>query len=150
MGSYDEEMRLIAEGKAQRGYTALRYFEELDANFTDEMSGLSHRPNYTKTLFAPENDDLYREFCAFVDQPEPRRFDAIENPILVEGYTADDVCKAMLSNNGRLVFLDAAAVYGMLVRLRREPELAKKVLRFKPTCYQCGTGAGSGHPEEYL
>lgn len=142
MGSYEEEMRLVSAGQAERGYTALKYFEELDRSFSDEMSSLAHRPDYTKTLFAPENDDIYREFCAFVDQPEPRRYDAIENPIAVEGYTADDVCKAMLLGNNRLVFLDAGAVYGMLVRLRTSPDIAKKVLGFKPTCYRCGTGGG--------
>ncbi len=142
MGSYENEMRLISEGKAQRGYTALKYFEELDNSFDDEMSHLSHIPDYSKTLFAPENDDIYREFCAFVDLPEPRRYDAIEDPISVEGYTADDVCKTMLLGNKRLLFVDAGAVYGMLVRLRTAPEIAKKVLDFTPTCYQCGTGGG--------
>ncbi|MGI6033445.1 MAG: hypothetical protein ACOX69_08520 [Coriobacteriales bacterium] len=106
------------------------------------VSRLKHRPDYTKTLFAPENDDIYREFCEFVDLPEPRRFDAIKDSISIEGYTADDVCKAMLLGNKRLVFVDAGAVYGMLARLRTSPEIAKKVLDFKPTCYQCGTGGG--------
>lgn len=138
MGSYEEEMRLVAAGEAERGLTARRYFAELDAGFDEEMSHRTHRPNYENTLFAPENDDIYREFCEFVDQPEPRRYDAITDPITVEGYTADDVCKAMLLGNKRLVFLDAGAVYGMLIRLRTAPELAKKVLAFESTCYHCG------------
>lgn len=30
----------------------------------------------------------------------------------------------------------------MLVKLRTQPEIAKKVLDFKPTCYQGGCGKG--------
>lgn len=67
MGSYEREQAEIAAGTATRGETARRYFAELDAELSEEESFLSHRPNYDKTLFAPENDDIYREFCAYVD-----------------------------------------------------------------------------------
>ena len=62
MGSYEREMALAEAGKAQRGKTALDYFAELDAKLDEEASHLSHRPDYGKTLFAPEHDDIYREF----------------------------------------------------------------------------------------
>lgn len=142
MGSYEREQQLIAAGTAERGYTAKKYFEELDAKLTDETSSLSHRPDYSKTLFAPENDDIYREFCAYVDLPEPRFFDAIEDPIRVEGFSAADVYFAMKSKNPRIVEIDGAAVYNMLVKLRTQPEIAKRVLDFIPTCYQGGCGKG--------
>lgn len=141
MGSYEREQQLIAAGTAQRGQTALDYFAELDAQLDDETSHLSHRPDYSKTLFAPENDDIYREFCAYVDLPEPRYFDAIENPLSVEGYTAAQVYFAMKAGNDRIVAIDGAAVYNMLVKLRTQPDIAKRVLEFRPTCYQNGCGS---------
>lgn len=142
MGSYEREQQMIAAGTAERGYTAKKYFEELDAELTEETSSLSHRPDYSKTLFAPENDDIYREFCAYVDLPKPRFFDAIADPIRVEGFTAADVYFAMKSKNPRIVEIDGAAVYNMLVKLRTQPEISKKVLDFIPTCYQGGCGKG--------
>ena len=142
MGSYEREQQMIAAGTAERGYTAKKYFEELDAELTEETSSLSHRPDYSKTLFAPENDDIYREFCAYVDLPKPRFFDAITNPIRVEGFSAADVYFAMKSKNPRIVEIDGAAVYNMLVKLRTQPEISKKVLDFIPTCYQGGCGKG--------
>lgn len=142
MGSYEREQQMIAAGTAERGQTARDYFAELDAELNDETSSLSHRPDYTKTLFAPENDDIYREFCAYVDLPKPRFFDAIEDPISIEGYTAADVYFAMKSKNPRIVEIDGAAVYNMLVKLRDQPEIAKRVLDFIPTCYQGGCGKG--------
>lgn len=140
MGSYEREQQMIAAGTATRGETARRYFAELDAQLTEETSSLSHRPDYSKTLFAPENDDIYREFCAYVDLPQPRFFDAIEDPIRVEGYSAADVYYAMKSKNDRIVAIDGAAVYNMLVKLRTQPEISKRVLDFIPTCYQAGCG----------
>lgn len=140
MGSYEVEQELIAAGRAERGHTARRYFEELDAGLTDETSSLSHRPDYSKTLFAPEHDDIYREFCAYVDQEPPRYFDAIEDPISVGGHTAADVYFAMKAHNDRIVAIDGAAVYNTMVKLRTQPELTEKVLAFRPTCYQCGCG----------
>lgn len=140
MGSYEREQQLIERGEAERGYTAQMYFAELDAGLTEETSSLSHRPDYTKTLFAPEHDDIYREFCAFVDLPEPRHFDAIDDPVSVEGHTAADVYFAMKSKNDRIVAIDGAAVYNMLVKLRTQPEISKRVLDFRPTCYQGGCG----------
>ncbi|NHM14787.1 hypothetical protein [Xiamenia xianingshaonis] len=134
--SYQREREMIERGEAERGETAMRYFAELDAETPEEASALTHRPDYTKTLFAPEHDDIYQEFCAFVDLPKPRHFDAIENPVSIEGYTAADVYFAMLNGNSRLISVDAAAVYNMLVRLRTQPEVAKRVLAFRPTCYQ--------------
>ncbi|HIR43222.1 MAG TPA: UPF0236 family protein [Candidatus Aphodovivens avicola] len=142
MGSYEREQQMIAAGTADRGYTAKKYFEELDAELTEETSSLSHRPDYSKTLFAPENDDIYREFCAYVDLPKPRFFDAIPDPIRVEGFSAADVYFAMKSKNPRIVEIDGAAVYNMLVKLRTQPEISKKVLDFIPTCYQGGCGKG--------
>ena len=142
MGSYEREQQMITAGTAERGYTARKYFEELDAELTEETSSLSHRPDYTKTLFAPEHDDIYREFCAYVDLPKPRFFDAIDNPIRVEGFSAADVYFAMKSKNPRIVEIDGAAVYNMLVKLRTQPEISKKVLDFIPTCYQGGCGKG--------
>lgn len=139
MGSYEREQTAIAAGTGQRGLAARAYFQELDAGLTDETSSLSHRPDYTKTLFAPEHDDIYREFCAYIDQPHPRYFDTIENPLEVEGYTAADVYFAMKAHNDRIVAIDGAAVYNMLVKLRTQPGIAKKVLAFRPTCYHCGT-----------
>ena len=140
MGSYEEEMKLVASGEAERGKTALDYFAEIDAELSEEESLLKHRPNYSKTLFAPENDDVYREFCRYVDQPKPRFFDTLENPMRVEGLTAADVYFAMKAHNDRIVMIDAAAVYTMLINLRNQPELYKKVLDFRPTCYQGGCG----------
>lgn len=142
MGSYEREQQMIAAGTAERGYTAKKYFEELDAELTEETSSLSHRPDYSKTLFAPENDDIYREFCAYVDLPKPRFFDAVADPIRVEGFSAADVYFAMKSKNPRIVEIDGAAVYNMLVKLRTQPEISKKVLDFIPTCYQGGCGKG--------
>lgn len=138
MGIYEQEQRLLAKGATQRGWAARAYFSELDAQLTEETSCLAHRPDYSKTLFAPENDDIYREFCAYLDLEEPRFFDALENPLTVEGYTAADVYFAMKTGNGRIVSLDGAAVYNMLVRLRTQPELAKRILNFRPTCYKSG------------
>ena len=140
MGSYEEEMKLVATGQAERGKTALDYFAEIDAELSEEESLLKHRPDYSKTLFAPENDDVYREFCRYIDQPKPRFFDAVENPMRVEGLTAADVYFAMKAHNDRIVMIDAAAVYTMLINLRNQPELYKKVLDFRPTCYQGGCG----------
>lgn len=140
MGSYEEEMELVAQGKAQRGKTARDYFAQLDAGYSEEESLLKHRPDYSKTLFAPENDDIYREFCRYVDQSEPRFFDTVEDPIQVAGYTAADVYFAMKAHNDRIVSIDGAAVYNMLVNLRNQPELYQKVLDFRPTCYQGGCG----------
>jgi len=140
MGSYEEEMKLVAAGQADRGKTALDYFAEIDAELSEEESLLKHSPDYSKTLFAPENDDVYREFCRYIDQPKPRFFDTVENPMRVEGLTAADVYFAMKAHNDRIVMIDAAAVYTMLINLRNQPELYKKVLDFRPTCYQGGCG----------
>lgn len=144
MGVYEEEQRKIAEGTGKRGDAVLAYFEELDANLVDEngfmaeTSRQTHRPNYTRTLFSEEHDDIYRELCAYIDQPAPRYFDTIEDPISVDGYTAADVYRIMKGSNSRIVDLDGAAVYNMLIRLRTQPEIARKVLDFRPTCYQGG------------
>ena len=143
MGSYEREQAEIAAGTATRGETARRYFAELDAELSEEESFLSHRPNYDKSLFAPENDDIYREFCAYVDLPRPRFFDAVENPLRIGGHTAAEVYFAMKAHNPRIVSIDGAAVYNMLVKLRTQPEIAQKVLDFRPTCYQGGCGAGA-------
>lgn len=140
MGSYEEEMKLVEAGLAERGKTALDYFAEIDAELDEETAFLKHRPNYAKTLFAPENDDVYREFCRYVDLPKPRFFDAVEDPMRVEGLTAADVYFAMKAHNDRIVSIDGAAVYTMLINLRDQPELYKKVLDFRPTCYQGGCG----------
>ena len=140
MGSYEEEMKLVEAGLAERGKTALDYFAELDAGFSEEEAFLKHRPNYEKTLFATENDDVYREFCRYVDQPEPRFFDKVENPMSVEGFTTADVYYAMRAHNDRIVSIDGAAVYNMLINLRDNPALYMKVLDFRPTCYQGGCG----------
>lgn len=140
MGTYEREQQMIASGTAERGEAAREYSAELDAQLTEETSSLAHRPDYTHTLFAPEHDDIYREFCAYLDLPEPRHFDAIENPLSVEGFTAADVYFAMKSKNDRIVAIDGAAVYNMLVKLRTQPEIAKRVLDFRPTCYQGGCG----------
>lgn len=140
MGSYEREQQLIAEGVAERGQAAREYFAELDSRLSEEASRLTHRPDYSKTLFAPENDDIYREFCAYVDLPEPRFFDAIDNPITVDGHTAADVYYAMKSKNDRIVQIDGAAVYNTMVNLRDKPEIYRKVLAFRPTCYQAGCG----------
>lgn len=140
MGSYEREMQLVAAGQAKRGKTAFDYFEELDATIDDEASMLRHRPDYSKTLFSPEQDDIYREFCEYVDLPSPRFFDAVKDPICVEGYTAADVYRIMKGGNDRIVDIDGAAVYNMLVKLRKDPEISKRVLAFRPTCYQNGCG----------
>lgn len=140
MGAYQREQDMIAAGTAERGQAAREYFAELDAALTDETSSLAHRPDYRKTLFAPEHDDIYQEFCAYLDLPEPRFFDAIENPLVVEGHTAAEVYFAMKSHNDRIVAIDGAAVYNMLVKLRTQPEITKRVLDFRPTCYQSGCG----------
>ena len=140
MGSYDEEMKLVEAGRAERGKTAFDYFAEIDAELSEEESFLKHRPDYRTTLFAPENDDLYREFCRYYDQPKPRFFDTLDNPIRIEGYTAADVYFAMKAHNDRIVAIDAAAVYSTMANLRANPALYLKVLDFRPTCYQSGCG----------
>ena len=140
MGCYEREQAAIEAGTGKRGDAARAYFAELDAKTSEEASCLTHRPNYEKTLFAPEHDDIYREFCRFVDQPEPRYFDTVEDPMCVEGYTAADIYRTMIASSARIVALDAGAVYGTMVKLRTQPELAKKVLAFKATCYQNGCG----------
>ena len=140
MGSYEEEMKLIAAGLAERGKTARDYFAELDAGYSEEEAFLKHRPDYSKTLFAPENDDIYQEFCRYYDQEPPRFFDKVEGPMTVEGHTAADVYFAMKAHNDRIVSIDGAAVYAMLVNLRNNPALYQKVLDFRPTCYQGGIG----------
>lgn len=140
MGIYEKEQELISAGKAERGWAAQQYFNELDAQISEEASALTHRPNYARTLFAPEHDDIYQEFCRYVDMDEPRYFDAIENPIAVDGHTAADVYFEMKAHNDRIVAIDGAAVYNMLVKLRTQPEITQRVLNFRPTCYQCGCG----------
>lgn len=140
MGSYADEMKLVEAGLAERGKTARDYFAEIDAELPEEASLLKHRPDYRKTLFAPENDDIYQEFCRFYDQPKPRFFDTVENPMSIEGFTAADVYFAMKAHNDRIVAIDGAAVYATLANLRKQPELYKKVLAFRPTCYQGGCG----------
>ena len=140
MGCYEREQSAIAAGTGSRGDAAREYFAELDAKISQEASCLTHRPDYSKTLFASENDDIYREFCRYVDQPEPRYFDTVENPMCIEGYTAADIYRTMIGSNARIVSLDAGAVYGTMVTLRANPELGKKILDFKPTCYQNGCG----------
>ena len=134
MGCYEREQAAIAAGTGQRGDAARAYFAELDKTISDEASCLTHRPDYTKTLFAPENDDIYQEFCRYVDQPEPRYFDTIENPMCIEGWTAAEIYRTMIASNPRIVALDAGAIYGTMVTLRTNPALGKKVLEFKPTC----------------
>ncbi len=138
MGTYEREQQHIKQGIAQRGQAALDYFAELDAELSEEASCLTHRPDYSKTLFAPEHDDIYREFCSYLDLPKPRFFDKVENPLVIEGHTAADVYFAMKSKNPRIVSIDGAAVYNMLVKLRTQPEITKRVLDFTPTCYKCG------------
>ena len=140
MGCYEREQEAIANGTGQRGDAARAYFAEVDANTSEEASCLTHRPDYTKTLFAPEHDDIYQEFCRFIDQSEPRYFDTVENPMTIEGWTAPKIYHKMIESNARIVSLDGGAIYSMLVRLRTQPELAKKVLDFHPTCYQNGCG----------
>ena len=136
MGSYEREMELVAAGEAERGYAAMRFFEEIDAE-ANELT-LSRRPDYTDTLFAPRNDDIYRELCAFIDQEKPRHYDEVENPICINGYTAADVYLTMKKSNWRLVDVDAGAVYDMLCTLRDEPEIAERILAFRPTCAKSG------------
>ena len=140
MGCYEREQAAIQAGTGERGDAARAYFAEVDAQTSEEASCLTHRPDYTDTLFAPEHDDIYRECCRFVDQPEPRFFDTVEDPMEVEGWTAPEIYRTMIASNPRIVALDAGAIYSMLVRLRTQPEIAKKVLDFKPTCYQNGCG----------
>ena len=140
MGCYEREQAAIAAGTGQRGDAARAYFAELDKTISDEASCLTHRPDYTKTLFAPENDDIYQEFCRYVDQTEPRYFDTVEDPMTIEGYTAADVYFAMKAHNDRIVSIDGAAVYAMMANLRANPTLYQKVLDFRPTCYQGGCG----------
>ncbi len=140
MGCYEREQAAIAAGTGQRGDAARAYFAELDKTISEEASCLTHRPDYTKTLFAPENDDIYQEFCRYVDQPEPRYFDTIENPMCIEGWTAAEIYRTMIASNPRIVALDAGAIYGTMVTLRTNPALGKKVLECKPTCYQNGCG----------
>ncbi len=140
MGCYEREQAAIAAGTGQRGDAARAYFAELDKTISEEASCLTHRPDYTKTLFAPENDDIYQEFCRYVDQPEPRCFDTVENPMSIEGWTAAEIYRTMIASNPRIVALDAGAIYGTMVTLRTNPVIGKKVLEFKPTCYQNGCG----------
>ena len=150
MGCYENEQAAIAAGTGQRGDAARAYFAEIDAGTSEEASCLTHRPDYSKTLFAPENDDIYQEFCRYIDMPEPRFFDCVENPMSVEGFTAADVYRQLMGNNQRVVALDGGAVYNMLVKLRTQPSIALKVMGFKPTCYQNGCGKGGADFEAGL
>lgn len=143
MGAYERERQLILAGSAKRGYAAQEYFAELDAELTEETSCFAHRPDYSKTLFAPEHDDIYQEFCSYLDLPQPRFFDAVKNPLRVEGLTAADVYFAMKSRNDRIITLDGAAVYNMLVKLRTQPDIAKRVLNFRPSCAKSGCCANN-------
>lgn len=138
MGCYDRECELIEKGEAERGWAAQQYFAELDANMPEEASRYTHRPDYSRTLFAPEHDDIYREFCEYMDQDEPRFFDKIADPITIEGYTAADIYHDMIANNFRVVGVDGAAVYNMLVKLRTQPDIALKALTFKSSCPTSG------------
>ncbi len=138
MGYYDRECELIEKGEADRGWAAQQYFAELDANMPEEASRYTHRPDYSRTLFAPEHDDIYREFCEYMDQDEPRFFDKIADPITIEGYTAADIYHDMIANNFRVVGVDGAAVYNMLVKLRTQPDIALKTLTFKSSCPTSG------------
>ncbi len=138
MGCYDRECELIEKGEAERGWAAQQYFAELDANMPEEASRYTHRPDYSRTLFAPEHDDIYREFCEYMDQDEPRFFDKIKDPITIEGYTAADIYHDMIANNFRVVGVDGAAVYNMLVKLRTQPDIALKTLTFKSSCPTSG------------
>ncbi len=135
MGCYEQEMKLVEAGLEKRGKACRDYFAERDSLVPENME--AHRPDYEDTLFAPENDDIYQEFCRWYDQPKPRYFDTVSNPISVEGYTAADIYHQMRANNFRQPNIDAAAVYDMLVTLREDPELGKKLINFHATCYRC-------------
>lgn len=136
MGVYEQEQKLIASGQAKRGHAALQYFAEVDAKAN--ALTVTRRPDYSDTLFSPANDDIYRELCAFIDQPEPRHFDTVPDPLSINGYTAADVYRTMKKNNWRLIDLDAGAVYDMLVTIREQPEIAERILAFRPTCAKSG------------
>lgn len=140
MGCYEREQQAIAAGTGERGQAMREYFAELDAELTEETAHLSHRPEY-KALLKPENDDIYREFCAYIDQPAPRVFDFIENPITIEGYNVADIYKSMITKNSRIVTIDGAAAYNMLVKLREQPMVAIKLIEHQNTCYQGGCGS---------
>ena len=136
MGCYEHEQELIARGEAERGYAAMQFAAELDAE-ANQLT-VSRRPDYSKTLFAPSNDDIYRELCRFIDLPKPRFYDNLENPLEIEGFTAVDVYRTIKQNNWRIVDIDALAVYDMLVSLKTEPEIAKRILNFHPSCGKTG------------
>ena len=70
----------------------------------------------------------------------PLYYHAIYNPLTSDGNTAPDESPNINGANDRIVEIDGAAVYNMLVKLRRQPEIAHRVLDFKPTCYQGGCG----------
>lgn len=142
MGSYEQEMKLVAQGKAQRGKTAIEYLDARDATLQPDLRG--HRPNYAKTLFAPENDDIYQEFCRFIDMPEPRYLDQMDNPLAINGYTAADVYHSMLAHNEKLFDIDAVATFNMLVTMRDNPQLAERIVRFTPQCDHCGVVCDHG------
>lgn len=150
MGAFETEQELIAAGKAERGYTVSEYFAELDEAAIadldeDEKEAYTrHRPDYSDTLLAPENEDIYQEFCAYVDLPEPRGFDQLPDQMQVEGFTANDVFVAMASNNGRLRSIDGAAVYNMLCNLRSNPQMYLRVLDFQPPCCRAGSSSRNG------
>ncbi len=135
MGCYEDEKALVEAGKETRGKALRDYFAECDVYVPEGME--AHRPDYTDTLLAESNDDIYRDFCRWFDQPKPRYFDTVPDPVVVDGYTAADIYQQMIANNWRQNSIDAAAVYDMLVMLRDEPELAHKLIGYKPTCYRC-------------
>ena len=136
MGCYEHEQELIARGEAQRGYAAMQFAAELDAE-ANQLT-VSRRPDYTRTLFAPANDDIYRELCRFIDLPKPRFYDSLDDPLEINGYTAVDVYRTIKQNNWRIVDVDALAVYDMLVTIREEPEIAERILNFHPSCGKTG------------
>ena len=136
MGCYEHEQELIAKGEAERGYAAMQFAAELDAE-ANQLT-VSRRPDYTRTLFAPENDDIYRELCRFIDLPKPRFYDSLDDPLEINGYTAVDVYRTIKQNNWRIVDIDALAVYDMLVSLKTEPEIAERILNFHSSCGKSG------------
>ncbi|MGI6221185.1 MAG: hypothetical protein ACOYIP_04875 [Coriobacteriales bacterium] len=136
MGCYEHEQELIERGEAQRGYAAMQFCAEIDA--AANQLTVTRRPDYTKTLFAPENDEIYRELCRYIDMPAPRFYDKLPDQLEINGYTATDVYRTIKQNNWRIVDVDALAVYDMLVSLKTEPEIAERILNFHPSCAKSG------------
>ena len=63
------------------------------------------------------HDDIRAELEEWIDRKEYRR----DNPLTIEGYTAEMISKLA-------PFMDGVGVYNFLITLREHPDKAKKII----------------------